>query len=198
MCSALDSLNANTDIYLSAYESIVAYGPSSSTLHYVDNSKPFVNPDRGHLLLVDAGCEWSCYGADITRTYPIGNGGKFTKEGKNIYELVLAMQTKALEMMKPGVEWLDIHLHMHRMVIQGLIEIGILIPGPSGLSGKALEDKLYDMDLSVPFFPHGLGHQLGLDVHDLPNKASRPNGPSKNSKAKYLRYLRPVSSGILL
>jgi len=181
-----------------AYESIVAYGPSSSTLHYVKNDQPFVNADRGHLLLVDAGCEWQYYAADITRTYPIGNQGKFTEEGRNIYELVLAMQETSMSRMKPGVSWEEIHLHCHRMIIRGLLKIGILIAGPLKETGKALEDKLYDMDLSIPFFPHGLGHQLGLDVHDLPNKSSRPDGPSKNPKSKYLRYLRPLYEGMVI
>ena len=66
------------------------------------------------------------------------------------------MQDAAMAMMKPGVQWEEIHLHMHRMIIRGLLEIGILIQGPAKENGKALEDKLFDMGMSVPFFPHGL------------------------------------------
>lgn len=66
------------------------------------------------------------------------------------------MQDAAMAMMKPGVHWEDVHLLMHRMIIKGLLEMGILIQGPAKETGKALEDKLFDMNMSVPFLPHGL------------------------------------------
>jgi Xaa-Pro dipeptidase len=74
------------------------------------------------------------------------------------------MQDAAFARIKAGASWRDIHLHMHRIVIEGLLELGVLISGPSKNTGKALEDELYEKNLSVPFLPHGLGHNLGLDV----------------------------------
>ena len=81
---------------------------------------------------------------------------------------------------------------MHRTIIRGLLELKILIPGPSKNSGEALVEELFKQDISPCFYPHGLGHQLGLDVHDLPGKASRPAGPSKDPKVKYLRLRREL------
>lgn len=86
-----------------AYTPIIAAGTSAGTLHYVANDRSF--PIGPTLLLVDAGAEYHNYAADVTRCIPLGNGGKFTKECKEIYEVVLDMQLKAFEMIKPGADW---------------------------------------------------------------------------------------------
>lgn len=87
-----------------AYMPIMAAGTSAGTLHYVDNDRPFPSQPPT-LLLVDAGAEWRNYAADVTRCIPIGNGGRFTKECREIYETVLAMQEEAFKLIKPGADW---------------------------------------------------------------------------------------------
>lgn len=87
-----------------AYMPIVAAGTSAGTLHYVDNDRPFPSQPPT-LLLVDAGAEWRNYAADVTRCIPIGNGGRFTRECRDIYETVLAMQEEAFKLIKPGTDW---------------------------------------------------------------------------------------------
>lgn len=93
-----------------AYTPIMGAGPSAGTLHYIANDRPF--PIGPTLLLVDAGAEYKNYCADVTRCIPLGNGGKFTKESKEIYEIVLEMQLKAFEMIKPGADWEAIQRRM--------------------------------------------------------------------------------------
>lgn len=82
---------------------IVGSGLSSGTLHYIANDATF--PASGSLLLVDAGCEINNYASDITRCIPIGNGGRFTKECREVYELVLEMQESAFAIIKPGTQY---------------------------------------------------------------------------------------------
>jgi len=135
-----------------AYPSIVASGANSCVLHYVDNNAQMQD---GDLLLIDAGCCYDYYNADITRTFPVG--GKFTTEQKIIYELVLEAQLAAIAEVKPN------HAYNHsfdvavKIITQGLLDLGIL----SGELDKLIEEKKYK-----PFFMHGIGHWLGMDVHD--------------------------------
>lgn len=89
-----------------AYSPILAAGSAAGTLHYIDNDRAF--PSEPTLLLVDAGADYNSYAADVTRCIPIGNGGRFTKECKEIYELVLSMQYAAFERIKPGASYEDI------------------------------------------------------------------------------------------
>ncbi|GLB37136.1 putative aminopeptidase P, N-terminal domain [Lyophyllum shimeji] len=170
-----------------AYLPIVAASTRAATLHYCCNDREFawgpVAPHDHHntaslgtdsekriapqVLLIDAGCEWSCYASDITRTMPVGNGGKFTPEARAIYSLVLKMQTESFAMLKPGVHWDAVHLLCHRVLIRGFQELGIFHGGANEA------EKILASGLSAAFFPHGLGHSLGLDVHDVPS-ASKP------------------------
>ncbi|KIJ67305.1 hypothetical protein HYDPIDRAFT_165961 [Hydnomerulius pinastri MD-312] len=199
-----------------AYLPIVAASTRASTLHYCCNDRAFawgpVNPrdaanigtfahDHGHaheedekqlspqVLLIDAGCEWDCYSADITRTMPVGNNGKFTKEAKEIYNLVLKMQTESFKIVRPGTHWDDVQLLCHRVLVEGFLDLGIFKdPSPTvqAANGHAttqstpkprdhLVQEILRTGLSAAFFPHGVGHSLGMDVHDVPS-ASRPLG----------------------
>ena len=83
--------------------------------------------------------------------------GKFTKESRDIYDIVLKMQNETIEDIKGGVHWDDIHLHAHKVAIDGLLKLGIL---------KGDKDEILKARTSAAFFPHGLGHYLGLDTHD--------------------------------
>ena len=125
-------------------------------------------------MLVDAGAEWECYCADVTRTVPLS--GRFDEESKGVYLLVEKMQEASLEMLKAGVRWEDLHWRAHEVAVKGLLELGILRNGS--------EKELLDQRISVAFFPHGLGHYLGLDTHDVGGKAE-----AGDSDAMF-RYLR--------
>jgi Xaa-Pro aminopeptidase len=137
-----------------AYGVIAASGTNASTLHYVDNNQSLV--DGRQLVCLDAGCNWDCYASDVTRSFPIS--GQWTKEGKQIHDLVTEMQDSCIEAIKPGVRFLDLHIKAHKIAVKGLLDIGIL---------RGKEDEIYEAGTSLAFFPHGLGHHLGLEVHDV-------------------------------
>ncbi|GJJ14148.1 hypothetical protein Clacol_008408 [Clathrus columnatus] len=159
-----------------AYRPIVAASTRAATLHYCCNDREFAwGPIRQHgnghahdqdILLIDAGSEWDNYASDITRTMPVGNGGKFTSEAREIYTIVLKMQQESLSALKPGIHWDEIQYLCHRILISEFIKLGIF---------KGKEEEILQSGVSAAFFPHGVGHSLGLDVHDVPS-ASKPVG----------------------
>jgi len=136
-----------------AYPSIVAAGANSCILHYVENNAQL---QSGDLLLIDAGCCYDYYNADITRTYPIN--GKFTSEQRTLYELVLEAQLAAIAAVKPGNPTNAFHDAAVKTITQGLLDLGLLL----GNLEELIEEEKYK-----PFFMHGTGHWLGMDVHDL-------------------------------
>ena len=136
-----------------AYPSIVASGANSCILHYIENNRQMQD---GDLLLIDAGCSYGYYNSDITRTFPVG--GKFTKEQKILYELVLSAQKQAIAQVKPGNAYSSIHDTALRVLVEGMIELGIL---------KGEIDKLIEEEKYKPYYMHRTGHWLGLDVHDV-------------------------------
>ncbi|KDQ22697.1 hypothetical protein PLEOSDRAFT_36612 [Pleurotus ostreatus PC15] len=176
-----------------AYLPIVAASTRASTLHYCCNDREFawgpVKPHDHHngndlahsdkhldpqVLLIDAGCEWNCYASDITRTMPVGNGGKFTPEARAIYELVLEMQKESMKLLKPGLHWDDVQLLCHRVLIKGFQALGIFkSPSSPGSGSWNSAEAILASGISSAFFPHGVGHSLGMDVHDVP-EASKP------------------------
>jgi Xaa-Pro dipeptidase len=141
-----------------AYQSIVASGTNAATLHYIKNDEPL---DGRLNILLDAGAEYQCYSSDVTRTFPIS--GTFSKESQIIYDIVDEMQSSCLAMLKAGVMWEDVHLNAHRVAIKGLKAAGIL---------KGDDEEIFDKRVSVAFFPHGLGHYLGMDTHDTGGNAN--------------------------
>ncbi|WVR08020.1 hypothetical protein IAU60_005064 [Kwoniella sp. DSM 27419] len=148
------------------------------------------------VLLIDAGCEWSGYASDITRTIPVGNGGRFTKEGADIYDLVLRMQKECEAMVKPGIHWDTLHLHAHRVLVDGLLKLGVFRGEP---------EQVLQSGITAGLFPHGLGHSLGLDVHDsrqyLRNEHDDLPTSTGTTPAKlyaYLRIRRPLLEGMVL
>jgi Xaa-Pro dipeptidase len=153
-----------------AYHSIVAAGEHAATLHYVNNAAPITDQN---LLLLDAGCEVDCYASDITRTFPLK--GTFTEESLAIYKIVLDMQNQCIAALKAGVVWDSIHELAHKIAIKGLLDLGIL---------KGDADELFEKRTSVAFFPHGLGHYLGMDTHDT---GGNPNYQDKDVMFRYLR-----------
>ncbi|PSB01448.1 aminopeptidase P N-terminal domain-containing protein [Merismopedia glauca] len=135
-----------------AYPSIVASGANSCILHYVENDRQM---QAGELLLIDAGCAYQYYNADITRTFPIS--GDFSPEQKTIYELVSEAQRQAISQVKPGNTHKQFHDTAVRVITEGLVALGLL-------SGEI--DELITKETYKTFYMHGTGHWLGLDVHD--------------------------------
>ena len=108
---------------------------------------------------MDAGSEWENYSSDITRTFPITAQGWASKESEEIYAIVEEMQERCIKKLKPGVRYLDLHLLAHRIAVEGLMRLGILYQNDV--------DDVIKEGASQPFFPHGLGHHMGLEVHDV-------------------------------
>jgi len=136
-----------------AYPSIVASGPNACVLHYRENNRQAQASD---LLLIDAGCEFQGYAADITRTFPVG--GKFSGAQKAVYELVLAAQLACIEAVRPGRAFHDYHQVAERVLAQGLIDLKLC----EGTLDAVLESGAFRQ-----FYMHRAGHWLGLDVHDV-------------------------------
>ncbi|MCP4985631.1 MAG: Xaa-Pro aminopeptidase [Colwellia sp.] len=136
-----------------AYASIVAGGDNANILHYTNNDDVLKDNE---LLLIDAGAELSGYAADITRTFPIN--GKFTVEQKAIYQLVLDAKNLAVNAIKPGMSFAKLNELTNAFLTQGLVDLGIL---QGDVTELISEKKVKD------YFIHGLGHWLGLDVHDV-------------------------------
>lgn len=138
-----------------AYDPIAASGPNAGTLHYDANNEDF---DDRQLMCLDAGCEYDLYASDITRTFPL-SGSWPTTEAEKIYKLVERMQEACIEKLAPGVRYLDLHILAHQIAIDGLLRLGILHNGT--------REEIYKAGTSRAFFPHGLGHHVGLEVHDV-------------------------------
>lgn len=171
-----------------AYNSIVTV--HGEVLH---NERYHHTLQSGDLLLADVGAETELgWAADITRTWPVS--GKFSATQREIYNLVLAAHDTCIDKMRPGVEYRDIHLTAASVIATGLVEIGIL---------KGKPDQLVEMDAHALFFPHGIGHLLGLDVHDmedLGDLAGYAEGRSRSDRfgLGFLRLNRPLQAGMLV
>ena len=133
-----------------AYTSIVGGGKNGCILHYRDALKD------GDLVLIDAGCEYQNYAADITRTFPVN--GKFSDEQAAIYDIVLQAQTDAIAVIGPGIEYNKTNEATILAITQGLVDLGIL-------HGDV--DELIASEAHREFYMHGAGHWLGMDVHDV-------------------------------
>jgi Xaa-Pro aminopeptidase len=136
-----------------AYLPIVGGGANACILHYIANNQPLSD---GDLLLIDAGAEYDGYASDITRTFPVG--GKYSESQRQLYEIVLEAQLKAIDTVRVGNQWDDIHQVAVESLTDGMLELGIL----QGSREEALEKALYEN-----YYVHKTGHWLGLDVHDV-------------------------------
>ncbi|SFV56350.1 Xaa-Pro aminopeptidase [hydrothermal vent metagenome] len=158
--------------YSDAYTTIVAGGDNANTLHYIKNSDRLQD---GDLILIDAGCEYRYYATDITRTIPVN--GKFTQAQKELYTLVLDVEKKIISMVRPGVLRSRLQKEAERMLCEGMVRLGIL---------KGSVKKLIKKQKHKRYFPHGIGHYMGIDVHDP--------SPYKTKKLKEI----PLKEGMIL
>ena len=135
-----------------AYGSIVTI--AGEVLH---NHRYYNSLSPGDLLLADVGAEtFDGWASDITRTWP--TSGKFSATQQDLYDIVLAAHDFCIEQLKPGVEYQQIHLIACEIIAAGLVDLGILKGDPT---------DLVEQDAHALFFPHGVGHLMGLDVHDM-------------------------------
>jgi len=156
-----------------AYSSIVAGGDNANILHYTNNSEAL---KKGDLLLIDAGGELAGYAADITRTFPVE--GSFSQPQKALYQLVLDAQMQCIAAIKPKQTLAALNELCCEALTKGLIELGILVGD--------LEDLLADKACKK-YFIHGLGHWLGLDVHDV-----------GDYQVEDKKQLRPFEAGMVM
>ncbi len=153
------------------YTTIVGAGENATILHYIEN-RCEIKP--GDLVLVDAGCEYDHYTADITRTWPAS--GTFTPIQRRVYQVVLDTQIEAVAMVKPGVTLDEIHNHCVRRLTEGMIDLGLL----RGTADDRIADQSYRK-----YYMHGTSHWLGLDVHDV-------GAYTRDGKA------RPLTAGMVI
>jgi len=171
-----------------------AYGPIVTTrgevLHSDDHSQP---TNAGDLLLADVGGETpEGWAADITRTWPVS--GKFSPTQRAVYEVVLAAQTAAVEAVAPGRRYRDVHEVAKRKVVEGLRALGIF---------RGAVDGLLERGAAALFFPHGIGHLVGLDVHDMEDLGDRAGyAPGRTRSPRfgdaYLRLDRDLEPRMLV
>ncbi|CAM6002986.1 unnamed protein product [Sphagnum balticum] len=170
-----------------SYTCICASGDNSSVLHYghagAPNDKKITEDD---ICLFDMGGEYYCYASDITCSFP--SKGKFNAKQKMVYETVLKANRAVLNAMAPGVSWVDMHLLADRVILEELKKAGLL----NGDIEEMLEHRI-----SAIFFPHGLGHFLGIDTHDV---GGFPDGCARLTKQglKSLRTCRTLQAGMCI
>jgi Xaa-Pro aminopeptidase len=136
-----------------AYTSIVGSGPNACVLHYIENCATLKS---GDLVLIDAGCEYQNYAADITRTFPVN--GKYSSAQAAIYDIVLAAQDAAIKTIAPGVSFDQANKAAIEVITDGLVDLGIL-------NGEV--DSLIAEGAYRDFYMHSVSHWLGMDVHDV-------------------------------
>ncbi len=160
-----------------AYGSIVATGANACVLHYRAGDAELRD---GDLVLIDAGCELDSYASDITRTFPVN--GRFSGPQKTLYEIVLASQQAAIEVTGPGKLFTDGHDAALKVLVQGMLDTGLLDKSKSGSVDDVIASGSYRQ-----FYMHRTGHWLGMDVHDVGDYRD----PSVTATEKPWRKLAP-------
>jgi Xaa-Pro aminopeptidase len=135
------------------YPTIVGASDNATILHYVDNNQPLA---AGDLVLIDAGCEYAFYTADVTRTFPAS--GRFSAPQRRVYEIVLDAQRAAIELARSGNTLETLHARCVEILTEGMVELGLL----EGPASARIEDETYKR-----YYPHQTSHWLGMDVHDV-------------------------------
>jgi Xaa-Pro aminopeptidase len=151
-----------------AFDTIIASGPNSAVLHFPPTARLLAERE---LVLIDAGAQYRGYASDVTRTFSVS--GELSPPQAAIYELVRAALEEGVELCTPGMPWRDVHLAAARVIGEGLIDLGLLRGAP---------EDVVEQGAVAAFFPHGLGHLVGLGVRDagdrLPEFESEDGGPT--------------------
>ncbi len=144
------------------YGTIVGAGSNSAVLHAVPTNRQV---RQGDLVLIDAGADWNDYCVDITRVFSADDN--FNSRQKQIYDLVLQAQLQAIEKCQPGVDWKTVHQTAARVIAEGLKSLNLM---------RGETDSLLESGAISVFFPHGVGHMVGLKVRDVGGKFHQPPG----------------------
>lgn len=146
---------------LVGYTPICGCGPNAAVLHYGHAGEPNSRQILGgDMCLFDMGAEYFGYGSDVTCSFPI-SGVFACHELRAIYNAVLNAQVAVYDMIRPGVSWVDCHKQAEACILEGLASIGVVVQGDRAIS------DLVEMRLGAVFMPHGLGHLIGIDTHDV-------------------------------
>ncbi len=183
MKAVLDAHLVRHGLLHPAYNGIFASGANSAILHYVENIRQMKD---GELFLIDSGYEFEGYSSDITRTWPVN--GRFSEDQRIVYSAVLEGQKAAILAAKAGVKMEDLHMMTTRVMMEGLLDAGFL---------KGSVEEIMEKNIFALFFPHGLGHFLGLDTHDpggYPKGVERIDRPG----IRYLRVRRELEEGMVI
>ncbi|EAX92184.1 Clan MG, family M24, aminopeptidase P-like metallopeptidase [Trichomonas vaginalis G3] len=167
-----------------AFSTIVCSGENCSILHYHHNNK-FI--EDGELILIDTGCEYNCYAADNTRTIPAN--GKFSPDQRAVYQAVLDCHNYVVAHAKPGVFWPDLAYDSAKVMAAGLLKLGLFQNGTV--------DEIVDAGALAVFYPHGLGHGMGIDCHEI---AGWPRGTCRGKKPhhSFVRFGRTLEKGVVI
>jgi Xaa-Pro dipeptidase len=166
-----------------AYNGIHAGGPNSAILHYVENKRQIQD---GEFYLIDAGFEYKGYASDVTRTFPAN--GRFSGDQAAIYQVCLNAMNTVIKAVKPGEKMEDLHMMAAHIIVEGLRDLGLI---------KGSTEELMENNIFALFFPHGLGHFLGLDTHDV---GGYPKGVERIDRPgiKFLRVRRDLQPGMVI
>lgn len=181
MKAVFDFHQQSRGLLFDAYNGIHAAGKNSAILHYTEAKSRLNN---GDLYLIDAGYEYQGYASDVTRTYPCN--GRYTGEQANVYQTVLNALNKVIDEIKPGMKMENLHMMAAEIIIRGLKDMKLV---------KGSVEDLMENDIFALFFPHGLGHFLGLDTHDV---GGYPKGVERIDRPgiRFLRARRELQSGM--
>ena len=173
-----------------AFDTIVGSGPNSAVLHFPPSNRRL---GEGELVLIDAGGEFQGYASDVTRTY--GVGGRLSAEQQQLFDVVRAAKEAATGRCRAGTEWRDVHREAALVIAAGLVDFGLLRGDP---------ESLVDRGAQSVFFPHGVGHMVGLGVRDaggrLPGREPDPDEfpPLRVDLPLEAGYVMTVEPGIYL
>ncbi len=183
MKAIFDFHQQSRGLLFEAYNGIHAAGVNSAVLHYTDNTSRLNN---GDLYLIDAGYEYEGYASDVTRTYPAN--GRYSGDQAAIYQTVLNALNSVIDAAKPGIKMENLHMAAAEIIVGGLKDMGLV-------NGNIKD--LMENDIFALFFPHGLGHFLGLDTHDV---GGYPKGVERIDRPgiRFLRARRELQTGMVI
>lgn len=183
MKALFDYMQMSNGLLYDAYSGIHASGENSAILHYTENNDLI---EDGDLFLLDAGYEYKGYASDVTRTFPAN--GRFSGDQAAMYQIVLNALNSVIDIIKPGVKMEDLHMAAARIITLGLKDAGLI---------KGDIEELMEHNIFALFFPHGLGHFLGLDTHDV---GGYPKGVDRIDRPgiQFLRVRRELLPGMVI
>lgn len=181
--AVFEGTGAKENVFQQAFQGIYAAGKNASVLHYMERESELKN---GEMILVDAGLEYNGYAGDVTRTFPVN--GKFTDAQAQVYQTCLDAHLIAIENCKPGMPTEELHLLAAKTILSGLKKMNLVY-------GEI--EELMDANVFALFFPHGLGHFLGIDTHDV-GGYKKGVEPIQRPGIQYLRARRTLEPGMVM